>query len=214
MVCVTLMNSSSRSPRRTRSRGSMACSSTFSSSLRLAQLVVGESHRQRRSIDRDLPDPLQLRNDVRQRPDVVLMAMRDGNAPQLRQSVLHVADVGDDQVDASLPFLGELASGVDEDHVIPILDRHHALADLADSSQRNHPQPAVCSFAGALLGAASPASRVLWRRRSVARPARPGARRPLGVALRSSPWPRPGRALTRRARGFRLIAALFAVPVR
>ena len=138
---------------------------------RLAQLVVGESHRQRRSIDRNLPDPLQLRNDVRQRPDMVLMAMRDGNAPQLRQSVLHVADVGDDQVDATLPFLGELTAGVDEDHVIPVLDRHHALADLADASQRNHPQPAVCSIPGTLLGAASPTSRVLWRRRGVTSPA-------------------------------------------
>ena len=116
---------------------------------RLAQLVLGESHRQRRSIDRDLPDALQLRNDVRQRPDVVLMAMRNGDAPQLGQSVLHVADVGDDEVDPTLPFLGELASGVDEDHVIPILDGHHALADLADSpegtrSRPSAPSPARC----------------------------------------------------------------------
>src|SRR5215213_3766511 len=139
------------------------------------------------------------------------MAMGNGNTPQLRQSVLYVANVGDNQVDATLPFLGELASGVDEDQVIPILDRHHALADLADSSQGNHPQPAVCSFAGTLLGGASPASRVLWRRRGVTSPARPGARRPLRVALRSSPWARPGRALPRRARGVRLIGALFAL---
>src|SRR5215207_2817227 len=157
---------------------------------RLAQLVLGESHCQRRSIDRDLPDPLQLRNDVRQRPDVVLMAMRNGDAPQLGQSILDVADVGNDEVDATLPFLGELASGVDEDHVVPILDRHHALADLADSSEGNHPQPAVCTFAGALLGTASPASRMLWCGGRVTRPARPGASRPLGVALWSSPWPR------------------------
>jgi hypothetical protein len=181
---------------------------------RLAQLVLGESHRQRRSKDRDLPDTIQLRNDVRQRPNVVLMAMRNGDAPQLGQSILDVADVGDDEVDATLPFLGELASGVDEDHVIPILDRHHALADLADSSEGNHPQPPVCSFAGALLGAACPAARVLWRRGSVTRPTRAGTRRPLGITLRSSPWARPGWALAGRARRLGLIAARFAVPIR
>src|SRR5918995_1600233 len=179
----------------------------------LAQLVVGESHRQRRSIDRDLPDPLQLRNDVRQGSDVILVAMGNGDAPQLRQAVLDVADIRDDQVDAALPFLGKLTSGVDDDHVVPVLDGHHALADLADASQRDHPQPAVNSFAGTLLGTGSPASRVLWRGGSVARPASSGARGSLGVPLRSSPWSRPGRALPGRAGGFRLIAALLSVPL-
>jgi hypothetical protein len=55
---------------------------------------------------------------------------------------------------------------------------------------------------------------VLWRRGSVARPARPGTRRPLGVTLRSPPWARPGRALAGRARRFGLIVALSAVPIR
>src|SRR5918994_7051088 len=142
------------------------------------------------------------------------MAMGNGDAPQLGQSILDVADIGDDEVDATLPFLRELASGVDENHVIAILDRHHALADLADSSQGNHPQPAVCAFTGALLGATSATSRVLWRRGGVTRPARPGTRRPLGVTLRSPPRARPGRALAGRARGFGLIVALSAVPIR
>jgi hypothetical protein len=181
---------------------------------RLAQLVVGESHRQRRSKDRDLPDAVQLRNDVRQRPDVILVAMRNGNATQLGQSILDVADVGDDEVDTAFPFLGEFSSGVDEDHVIPIFDRHHALANLTDAAEGDHPQPAVDAFAATLLGSASPTSRVLGRRGSVTRPARPGTRRPLGVPLGTSPWTRPGRALAGRARRFGLIAALVAVPIR
>src|SRR5215217_6093864 len=142
------------------------------------------------------------------------MAMGNGNTPQLRQSVLYVANVGDNQVDATLPFLGELASGVDEDQVIAILDRHHALADLADSTEGNHPQPAVCSFAGSLLGAGSSASRVLRRGGGVSRPASSTARRSLGIPLRPPPRARSRRALPRRARGFRLIAALLAVLVR
>jgi hypothetical protein len=55
---------------------------------------------------------------------------------------------------------------------------------------------------------------VLGCRGSATRPARPGTRRPLRIALRSSPWARPGRPLTRRARGFGLITALLAVPIR
>src|SRR5215207_923698 len=133
---------------------------------------------------------------------MVFVAMRNSDAAQLRQSVLDVADIRDDQVDAPLPFFGELPPGVDDDHVIPELDGHHALADLADSSQRNHPQPAVCSFAGTLRSAISATSRVLWRGGSVTRPATSGAWRPLRVALWSSPWSWPGRALPGRARGF------------
>src|SRR4051812_25614000 len=144
---------------------------------------------------------------------MVLVAMGNGDAAQLGQSILDVADVGDDQVNAALPFLGELPAGVDEDQVIPILDRQHALADLADAAEGNHPQPAVCSFAGALLGA-FPAAWVLWGRGSGTRPAGPGTRRPLGVALRSPPRARPGRALARRARGSGLISALFPLPIR
>jgi hypothetical protein len=181
---------------------------------RLAQLVVGESHRQRRSVDRDLPDSLQLRNDVWQRPDVVLMAMRNGDAPQLRQSVLHVTDIGDDQVDASLPFLRELASGVDDDHVIPIFDGHHALADFADSSQGNHPQPAISSVTGTLLSVTPPAPWMLWRRGGMTGTAGPGARRPLGVTARSAPRAWVRRALPGWAGRCGLIAALLAAPVR
>ncbi len=80
---------------------------------RLTKLVLGEPHRQRRTKDRDFSDPLQLRNDVRQPTDMVLMAVGNGDAPEVRETVLHVPDVGDDEIDSPLPLFGELATRVD-----------------------------------------------------------------------------------------------------
>ena len=68
---------------------------------------------------------------------MVLVAVSNGNPAQFRQPVLDVADVWDDQVDSALPLLGEFATGVEQDEIVAIFDRQHALADFADSAKRN-----------------------------------------------------------------------------
>ena len=108
----------------------------------LAQLCLDEAERQRRAVDRDRRPRLQLRQDVGQPADVVLVAVGDDDRPQVAQPLLDVADVGDDQVDSALLLLRELAAAVEQDQVALVLDGGHVLADLADPAERDHPQPA------------------------------------------------------------------------
>ena len=101
----------------------------------LAQLRAHEAERQLGAVDRHVRKVAQ---DVGQRAHVVLMRVREEDAAHLRLVVLQVGDVGDDEVDAEHLLVGEHQAGVDDDHVVALLDGHHVLADLANTAERDH----------------------------------------------------------------------------
>ena len=81
---VTWMNSAvsrpswTRCPGSTRRAGRPACSSRCS-----LQLALDEAERQRRAVDRDRRPALELRHDVGQAADMVLVPVRDQDRPQI-----------------------------------------------------------------------------------------------------------------------------------
>src|SRR5215212_682176 len=74
---------------------------------------------------------------------MILVSVRDQDGPQIPQALPHVADIRNDEVNAALPFLRELAAAVDDDEVVPVLDGRHVLADLADSPEWDDPEAAA-----------------------------------------------------------------------
>ena len=78
-------------------------------------------------VDRDV----QLGQNVRQRSDVVFVAVGYQDGPDAL-SVLHeVRYVGDGEIDPGHILLGEEHPGVDDDNVLAVLQGHHVLADFA-----------------------------------------------------------------------------------
>ena len=74
---------------------------------------------------------------VRQRARVVLVAVRDDDATELLLVLEDVGVVREDEVDAGLSLVWEHETGVDEDHVVPVLEGGHVLADAVQASQRD-----------------------------------------------------------------------------
>src|SRR5690242_10036746 len=68
---------------------------------------------------------------------MVLVAVGDDPAPDLVSLVQQVCDVGDDEVDAQHLVLGEHQAAVDEEDLLPALEGHHVLADLAQATERD-----------------------------------------------------------------------------
>ena len=114
----------------TRRAGSCAARSS-SSEVVLLELDADEAAGQRRAVDRRV-DAAQ---DVGQAADVVLVAVGDEDGPQLVAVLLDVGDVRDDEVDAEHLLFGEHEAGVDDDHVVAVLEQHHVLADLAETAE-------------------------------------------------------------------------------
>ena len=101
----------------------------------LLELRADEAERQAR---RDDALDVHLAEDVRQRADVVLVAVRqhDGeHAP-----ALEVGEVGQHEVDAQVLVAREREARVDDDHVVAELVDGHVLADLAEPAERNDAQ--------------------------------------------------------------------------
>ncbi len=74
---------------------------------------------------------------------MVLVTVRQEDAAEVAQPLQDVADVGNEQVDPALLFLGEFATRVEQDDVVAALDGRHVLADLADAAERDHPQRVI-----------------------------------------------------------------------
>ena len=60
---------------------------------------------------------------------MVLVAMRDDDAAELLGVFENIGIVRQDEVDAHMLVVGEHESGIDEDDVVPALERGHVLAD-------------------------------------------------------------------------------------
>ena len=186
----------------------------------LVELALDEAQRQRRAVNRYWGDVLELRQDVGDRADVVLMPVRDHDGAKVGEALLDVRHVRDDQIDSALFFFRKLAAAVEQDDVPSILDERHVLPDLAHTAQRDDPQTPGGSLRrrGPLVGSRARARRVVGRQLGVSilgRPPRPTRRRSGARALRLDPlkpvfvavWPSrpqwPRRSLSRPVlRGF------------
>src|SRR5215831_21137557 len=74
----------------------------------LFKLVLDQSHRERRSIDRNI----QIGNDERQGTDMILMAVREKDRSDFTLVFEKVGNVGDDDVDAQELFVGYHYAGI------------------------------------------------------------------------------------------------------
>ena len=77
---------------------------------------------------------------VRQRADVVLVAVGQDDATDLPNSVEQPLDVGDHQVDAEHLLLRKHQPGVDDHDVVAPAEREHVATDLAESAERDQRQ--------------------------------------------------------------------------
>jgi hypothetical protein len=88
---------------------------------------------QPRRIDR----ALKLRQDERQRPDVVFVTVSDEDGADLIDSFLQVGDVWDDQIDPKHSFLWELDPAIDDYDVVFVFQGHHVFAYFPQAPQGN-----------------------------------------------------------------------------
>ena len=100
----------------------------------LLDLVAEQAAGERRGVDRHARE---LRQDVRQGADVVLVGVGDEERLDVGLALLEVGDVGDDEVDAEHLLVGEHEPAVDDDDVVAVLEHVHVLADLADAAERD-----------------------------------------------------------------------------
>ena len=70
-------------------------------------------------------------------PVWVLVAVGDDDAAELLLVLQDVGVIGQDEVDAGLPLVREHEAGVYQDHVVPVLEGGHVLADAVQAPQRD-----------------------------------------------------------------------------
>ncbi len=121
----------------------------------LVELGLDQPERQARAPDLGDAD---LAHQVRQRADVILVAVRQDDGAQRAGRVAQVAEVGQHEIDAHHLVAREAEPGVDQDALAVLLDHGHVLADLAEAAERDDPD------------GASPRHRVAVALESAARP--------------------------------------------
>jgi hypothetical protein len=84
-----------------------------------------------RRIDRDVV----AREQVRQRSDVVLVAMGEDHSAQVT-ALGEKTELGDDDVDAEMVLAGKHDAGVDHDAVGAAAIEHHVHPELAEAAER------------------------------------------------------------------------------
>ena len=82
----------------------------------------------------------QIRQHIGQRPDVVLVPVRNQNPPHPLRPRRQVGHIGDNQIHPRHILRRKLDAAVHHHNILPALQRHHILADLPQPPQRNHPQ--------------------------------------------------------------------------
>ena len=102
----------------------------------LVELRLDEPERELRR-----PDLLHARlaQNVRQRADVILMAVREQDRPHGALEIGQVREVGQDQIDAEVLVAREREARVDDDDLAVGLEDGHVLADLAEAAKRDDP---------------------------------------------------------------------------
>ena len=100
----------------------------------LLDLVAKQAAGQGRRVD---GDPRELRQDVGQAADVILVGVGDEERLDVSLALLEIGDVGHDQVDAEHLLVGEHQPAVDHDDFVAVFEDVHVLADLAHPAERD-----------------------------------------------------------------------------
>ncbi len=97
------------------------------------ELRPGQRERQRRAVDRSV----EVREDVRDGANVILVAVREHQRRRLRRALLEVREVRDHLVDAQHLGVWEHQAGVDQDERVAPRHGGHVHAELAETAKRN-----------------------------------------------------------------------------
>ena len=87
----------------------------------------------------------QVAQNVRQSADVVLVRVGYEKAAHVFAALPEVGDVRNDEVDAEHLLVREHEPRIDDEDVVPDLEREHVLSDFTDATQGNDPQRGVRS---------------------------------------------------------------------
>ena len=113
----------------------------------LLELVLDQRDRQRRAVNRHAD----LFQKIRQRADVVLVAVRDHDAADAVHVLFDKGEIRNDRVDAGQLLIREREAAVDDDHIVAALKQREVLADLVEAAEEIH-------LDGRLLLGAAPAA--------------------------------------------------------
>ena len=103
---------------------------------RLGEAVLPEPLRhERQGQRRAVHGHGRLAQQIRERADVILVAVGQDDRAERVTPAEHIGEIGDDVVDTGELVVGEHESAVDGDQVLAGLDQHHVEADLAETSQ-------------------------------------------------------------------------------
>ena len=105
----------------------------------LAALLGDQRERELRTDDRDVGAQLE---QERNRADVVFVRVGHHERFDIVETVLDMAQIGQDQVDAGLVVLGEEHAAVHDQQPAEVLENGHVAADFVDATQRGHAQAA------------------------------------------------------------------------
>ena len=105
----------------------------------LVELAVEDPERQAGAVH----VALDLFEQVGDRADVVLVPVGQDQTAQLLRVALEVGEVRRDDVDAGHILLREGDAAVDDDDVVPVLERGDVHADAVDAAERNDPDGGV-----------------------------------------------------------------------
>ena len=104
----------------------------------LEHIVLGQARaRERQGERRAVHGHVEVPQEIGQRPDVVLVAVRQHHRLEGRPPLGEVGEVGDHVVDARHLVVGEEEAAVDGDDVLTRLHQHHVEPDLAQPAERD-----------------------------------------------------------------------------
>ena len=98
---------------------------------RFIQPLFHQRQRETRPVHRNV----QIAQDIRQRPDVIFMPVRQHNRANVRAVLFQVSDVGNDQVDAQELRFREHHARVDDDDLVAEPQCHHVHSEFAEATQ-------------------------------------------------------------------------------
>jgi hypothetical protein len=123
----------------------------------LGEAVAEQPERKLRAVHREVEFPQQERD----RPDVVLVAVRQQQRGDGRGRVPQDGEVGDDVIHPQHRVVGEHEAGVDENGRAALVEQHGVHPDLPETAQRHHAQrhPAPSDDAARMRARAAGATR-------------------------------------------------------
>ena len=101
----------------------------------LFELLTHERKRELRAVNWYV----EISDDVRNRPDMILMRVRQNDATDQPLVLLQVSGVRDDDVNAEKLLLREHQSGIDDNDVVGGAHDEHVHSELAQPAERDGP---------------------------------------------------------------------------